>query len=566
MGNVTVFKSQAGLSAEKNTGDFIAFCRDKLTVFGADLNWHSPVWKGIATFCKLGTGRGAVSNECAMDSDFISFAKSYIRYQQALSPVKRHGAALMALRCLEKALLQVCRNAHIYNTSVLVLDEAMQTARQYYKDNVLYQCGTQLEKLAQFLTTHGFVTCGFFRWCNPAKPDFKNHYLPEKEDPDRKHKLPDERALLAIAEIFSRPDDELSERDLFTTSVFALLMCSPNRISEILALPADCEITRKDKNGVERYGLRFHAVKGYGATIKWVPDVMVPVARKAVSRLRLLSEKARSIAKRAENQTCSEKPKTAARSVKEKVMPCLPADFPWFDKEKSVRYSNALCLLNKYQGCEKRKTRDVQICRPAYNFFASDIAKMRPSGTVKNIFARHGYTDDGGNPLFLRSHQPRHLLNTLAHQGELSEMEIAKWSGRVSVMQNRAYNHVSQEEMHEKIKALKLGAHGYALPVSIPVITEEPDHGAVHVTPYGYCVHDYLMLPCKKLASTLYYGWAGGMNGHEPVKKIRQHLRMAKKAVKDEYFGADKWVAHHEAVLSVLEKMQSKKMKISYKN
>lgn len=73
-------------------------------------------------------------------------------------------------------------------------------------------------------------------------------------------------------------------------------MCSPSRISEILALPADCEITRKDSHGVECYGLRFYAVKGGGATIKWIPDVMVPVA-KAVSRLRRLSENARSLAR-----------------------------------------------------------------------------------------------------------------------------------------------------------------------------------------------------------------------------------------------------------------------------
>ncbi len=62
-------------------------------------------------------------------------------------------------------------------------------------------------------------------------------------------------------------------------------MCSPSRASEILALPADCEITRKDRNGVERYGLRYYAAKGGGATIKWIPDVMIPVAQKAVSRL-----------------------------------------------------------------------------------------------------------------------------------------------------------------------------------------------------------------------------------------------------------------------------------------
>jgi hypothetical protein len=49
----------------------------------------------------------------------------------------------------------------------------------------------------------------------------------------------------------------------------------------------------------------------------------------------------------------------------------------------------------------------------------------------KNIFSRYGYYDDEGKPLLIRSHQPRHLLNTIAHYGEMSELDIAKWSGRI---------------------------------------------------------------------------------------------------------------------------------------
>ncbi|MCZ5510176.1 hypothetical protein O5475_05550 [Escherichia coli] len=118
----------------------------------------------------------------------------------------------------------------------------------------------------------------------------------KKADEARLSKLPDETALNAMAEIFSLPDEALSCRDIFTTSIFALLMCAPSRISEILALPCDCEITETDSNGVERYGLRFYSLKGYGADIKWIPDVMVPVARRAIERLKKLSKNAREFA------------------------------------------------------------------------------------------------------------------------------------------------------------------------------------------------------------------------------------------------------------------------------
>lgn len=46
-----------------------------------------------------------------------------------------------------------------------------------------------------------------------------------------------------------------------------------------------------------------------------------------------------------------------------------------------------------------------------------------------------------------RSHQPRHLLNTLAQRAMLSEVEIAFWSGRRSVEQNSVYDNRSWEEL-----------------------------------------------------------------------------------------------------------------------
>lgn len=128
MSNIIIFKASSELDASQNAQDFIAFCRNKLTVYDGVIDWNSSVWKGIAVFRKLKTGCGLVGSENSLDSGFIDFAKSYIRYNQALNPVKNHGCKMMALRCLEKALLQTCNNANIYNTSVIALDEALQIA------------------------------------------------------------------------------------------------------------------------------------------------------------------------------------------------------------------------------------------------------------------------------------------------------------------------------------------------------------------------------------------------------------------------------------------------------
>ncbi|HAU4332891.1 TPA: DNA-binding protein, partial [Citrobacter freundii] len=402
MNNIILFKSKKQLTAENNYNEFIKFCRYQLSGLTQTQDWEQYVWKGYVTFRKIGVGHKVFNSKDAMHEDFLDFAKAYIRYQHSLKPLKNYGAIMMALRCLEQALLQVLSNALIYNVTAVVFDEAMQIGSRHFEGNVLAQCGIQLEKLSKFLCEHNLIKLGYISWKNHVKQKVKNNYLPEIEDCHRNDKLPDETALLAIADIFSKNDELLSPRDKFTSAVFALLLCCPSRISEILALPADCEITQKDEKGVERYGLRFYSVKGYGPNIKWIPQVMIPVAKKAISRLLSLSQNARELAQWCEKypdkfyrhelcpkvdeklkltvvQVCHalgyslHDRKSCVLKIKrtsldggksflnsndynyslselwEMISSGFSRDFPWYDEEKSIRFSNALCLLNPRQ-------------------------------------------------------------------------------------------------------------------------------------------------------------------------------------------------------------------------
>ncbi|EKD74304.1 MAG: hypothetical protein ACD_45C00005G0009 [uncultured bacterium] len=45
------------------------------------------------------------------------------------------------------------------------------------------------------------------------------------------------------------------------------------------------------------------------------------------------------------------------------------------------------------------------------------------------------------------THQFRHLLNTMAQRDGLSQSEIARWSGRADIKQNRVYDHMSEFEL-----------------------------------------------------------------------------------------------------------------------
>ncbi|HBQ7849572.1 TPA: DNA-binding protein [Klebsiella aerogenes] len=621
MNNIILFKSKKQLTAENNYNEFIKFCRYQLSGLTQTQDWEQYVWKGYVTFRKIGVGHKVFNSKDAMHEDFLDFAKAYIRYQHSLKPLKNYGTIMMALRCLEQALLQVLGNALIYNVTAVVFDEAMQIGSRHFEGNVLAQCGIQLEKLSKFLCEHNLVKSGYISWKNHVKQKVKNNYLPEMEDYHRNDKLPDESALLAIADIFSKNDELLSPRDKFTSSVFALLLCCPSRISEILALPADCEITQKDDKGIERYGLRFYSVKGYGPNIKWIPQVMIPVAKKAIRRLLSLSQNARELAQWCEKypdkfyrhelcpkvdeklkltvvQVCHalgyplHDRKSCVLKIKrtsldggksflnsndynyslsdlwEMISSGFSRDFPWYDEEKSIKFSNALCLLTPRQLSLSQMSDIYSFYKPTNGFFFRDIQdKTSHESGFKNIFARYGYYDDEGKPLLIRSHQPRHLLNTIAHYGEMSELDIAKWSGRINVNQNRVYNHVSEEDMLDKIRAIKLNKSNYCKMESIPsneltVDFDNLNQGAIHLTEFGYCVHNYLVRPCTKINEFIEYdNETLDMKSVDRIRlqsvreKIMQLKRITKIAYENGDYGADKWLQHHEKNLERINKL-----------
>ncbi|HFU0728230.1 TPA: DNA-binding protein [Klebsiella aerogenes] len=621
MNNIILFKSKKQLTAENNYNEFIKFCRYQLSGLTQTQDWEQYVWKGYVTFRKIGVGHKVFNSKDAMHEDFLDFAKAYIRYQHSLKPLKNYGTIMMALRCLEQALLQVLSNALIYNVTAVVFDEAMQIGSRHFEGNVLAQCGIQLEKLSKFLCEHNLVKSGYISWKNHVKQKVKNNYLPEMEDYHRNDKLPDESALLAIADIFSKNDELLSPRDKFTSSVFALLLCCPSRISEILALPADCEITQKDDKGIERYGLRFYSVKGYGPNIKWIPQVMIPVAKKAIRRLLSLSQNARELAQWCEKypdkfyrhelcpkvdeklkltvvQVCHalgyplHDRKSCVLKIKrtsldggksflnsndynyslsdlwEMISSGFSRDFPWYDEEKSIKFSNALCLLTPRQLSLSQMSDIYSFYKPTNGFFFRDIQdKTSHESGFKNIFARYGYYDDEGKPLLIRSHQPRHLLNTIAHYGEMSELDIAKWSGRINVNQNRVYNHVSEEDMLDKNRAIKLNKSNYCKMESIPsneltVDFDNLNQGAIHLTEFGYCVHNYLVRPCTKINEFIEYdNETLDMKSVDRIRlqsvreKIMQLKRITKIAYENGDYGADKWLQHHEKNLERINKL-----------
>ncbi len=607
MSNVFLFKPGHELTAEKNLEGFIRKCRDDLTVFGADLPWHLVTWPKIVTFAKLGVITRKPKDDEVMDAEFIEFAKAYFRYQQGHKPTgaKNEGKAL---RALEAALLQVTGSAALKGLSYSVLDEAAQLVTQHYGSGSAYRAGREIQRLAEFVSDNKLIGSPVRGWQSPIRrPDDRNK-TGKLGNSTREKGLPNPIALEALAEIFA--NNPTNERDIFTTSVFAMLMSAPSRITEVLALPVDCEITEIDRDGVERYGWRFFAGKGFEGDIKWIPSEMVSVAKEAVSRQKKLSANARALAAWVEDhpekfyrhENCPEvaddEPltlKQAQQALGLKHLECrglapkdgvhtlnslwahvlerLPSDFPWFDKKIGIKYRDALFALNVNQFCANRSTIPVELHKPSNNFFNYDLSPKETLGDAhKTIFDRHGYKDADGSRLKMTSHQARHLLNTIAQRGGLSNLEIAKWSGRADVKQNRTYNHMSEYELVSLAESFDPSKELFGpvgeTPANLPVSTLEFNaltQAAAHVTEYGYCVHDYTMSPCEKYRDCINCTEQVCIKGNtENLERIKARLErverlyeLATQSLNDGEMGADRWYEYHEKTLIRLRELVS---------
>ncbi|EEN7936591.1 DNA-binding protein, partial [Salmonella enterica] len=233
---------------------------------------------------------------------FIDFAKAYMFHIHSFNRSKSNQNTLSMLKIIEFVLLKLYGEANIIKCNNIIFDECARLASAKYSKVQAVGIGKELEKLCLFLTGNRMTTSSYFFWVNPLRHKITQSWKGYEPSLEGHSKLPDIKSVIAIAEIFSKDESQLSTRDIFTTSVLTLLMCAPGRISEILSLPADCEITEKDDKGIERYGLRFFSAKGYAGDIKWIPTVMVPIAQKAIARLKKLSNHARFASRTMEGQ------------------------------------------------------------------------------------------------------------------------------------------------------------------------------------------------------------------------------------------------------------------------
>ncbi|WP_156794637.1 integrase [Herbaspirillum seropedicae] len=619
-----LFRPRHELDAEANAVDFIDMARNQLSVFGKDLDfdvdtWDATEWLNIKCH---GAKRQRIvfdswrvdenGNSVPLDDRFRPFAKAYIRYMQGLRPTKLVAQRLAALRAIESALLEGRRSADPSKICPSILNRACQLLAERYSQTTAYRVSQQLNAFANFISRHK-LTHSSFAWRSFIHRPRDGIRVGKEFDERRKKKLPTEASVDALGRIFCNAE---TPRDILISGIAALLCASPDRISEVLSLPADCEFEQKLPNGKVVYGLRWRPSKDAPPMIKWVIPSMTSVVKKALSRIRKITNSARIISEwyerypdslylppglehlRDRKYLSSEELRDLLRlaprghisfcrhhkipytgrgltwkvrfsDLEDSLLSRLPAEFPFVSKELNLRFSEALFVLRKNELHVRRATMPVIIEALDINRVNSELGGRSSSG-IASVFSRMGLKEEDGAPIRVSTHRFRHLLNTAAHMAGMSNLDIAKWSGRIDIRQNTAYNHMTVDQMLALARDA-VGDQGKMIgpladvPSNLPITREQFAQLRMptgHVTELGVCVHDFTMSPCSRHRDCIQCEELicikGDLERNSMIRSALQEtvnlLRQAEEAVEQGFSGSRRWYEHH---LVTVERLSS---------
>ncbi len=646
--NVLLFIPKHEVEYEKNIKDFIDIV-EAAPQPNESMVYQSYYWPKIGNFTKLGVGSKNRAIENRLDESIIPFAKAYIKYQQIKSGTSMY-AHFYAIRSLEVACLKAYQSVNIAKLLPRDFDQAAQEAKNNMGEGATYQAGMKLNNLRTFLIEHKMIKP--FDWKNPfSKPKDRKDQTGEAGQIYRESKMPDENAIMAMAKIFSKDTEYLSERDIFTTSTFSLLMSAPERGSEPLYLKADCLDIRKKRiesksinqtekvlsqeNGSEllidseafketeeQIGIRWFSGKGYGYENKWIPSVMNPVVKVAIERLLKLSEGARAFAKLleesddfprhplcpdvTEEQLLTKEQAVAAlgldtshmtkkqaatsgnsllkrkgierkdfvvtlKDLNQIIRKNLPEGWPYipFKKGKGkvqVKWSESLYAAFSNQYDKAKATINTELWMPNITTLNEDLKptkkKNRTTGELskgtQSVFVRHHMKG-----VELRSHQSRHLLDTLASVNGMSDTLRSKWAGRADPKHNRYYDHTTEEEYNhdwleeqssqDLVKSDELKAL-FKVQIAKGNSRSLQEYNtltslAIHVTEFGECKQSYIDQPCLKHRDCINCNDHICIKGNkeklsrleDKLKREKILLKGDKKAVDENVNGALQW-------------------------
>ena len=598
MAELVLFQPAEALSADEGLAAFIRHAREDLTVFGADLDWDAPTWelRGVAKVSgrpetirapwghPLKTSPKSIEDYAPLDTRTVDFFKAYLRYRYGLAPQMNPLHMLSAMRRLDKVFSRASKS--IAEASCDDFNVAAAACRSVYSRHTAYRVGLQLETIGRFLDDHGLVVRPL-AWTCPIRRPTNFDRIGVERDRARARKLPSERAIAAIGEAYRRARDPM---DVIAVSAYALLLATHSRISELHRLDAyDCEVETLD-DGNQRYGLRWYPSKGGEPETRWIPTALVPLARDSLQCLRDATEPARELARKyiagepilpqddpddpfvrdgyisMETLGTVTSPKRFIAALRRNGFDVrtdfaadlsvtanatlylrapieqafraeLPEGFPLADPKSRLQYDRA--LLVRTADISPRSNRMFwRLSRiPSDEIEGTMNGRSNRTGYTAGLFERLGLVEDDGETVRITPHQLRHYMTTLANEGNLSQLDIARWAGRKDVRHNQYYDHETAGSLVSKARAVDEDMFGGAVTATPrrPITAKELMQGtslAVHLTKYGACVHDFAMSPCPMYRDCLNCVEHACVKGDERAERaLRERLAVMEKAV-----------------------------------
>ncbi|MCG7400579.1 integrase [Caballeronia zhejiangensis] len=627
-----VFEPLSKASAEQNLAAYIAHARNEVVAFGVDLDFGLDCWD-VTAHCRSSGERRANHGTIRLYfsrkqkdggqplSDRVrDFAKAYVRSEVACLSSIAQQRAIEAFRALDLAL-DALGLPSICDCDATTFDSAVALLLPHVGAATMDAVGPRLGQIARFMDERGLCRYPLGSWRYQKQRACTYGRVGEEFEARKLAKMPSQDALDALAAAFRLA---IEPRDVLPTSVAAILCSAPERINEVMALPENCEVEQIGTDGKRYLGLRWPGSKGYGDHVKLILPGMADVVREALRKIREVTAPARSMAlwyeqhptqlflppglehlraqefldfleiaslqgslseARGHQSDLSRRLKAAGIEISTRprykkkpesvvrfadferhVVSMLPGGFPVADAKTGLKFSDALLVMPL--GLFRAAGSKLMFESLRYHHVSNALGQNAIAGS-STVFQRLGLDPD--RRLFIKTHQFRHWLNTLAQGASLSQVDIAKWSGRASIHQNAAYDHESSDEIVQRIRDA-IGDHGKAIgslaeiPNNLPVSHAEFVAMAVptaHVTLYGFCIHDFTSSPCEMFRKCLdcrEHVCVKGLSGR--TERVRQALGEARHqqdlavaAVADGIYGADEWVDTHGATVERLEQL-----------
>ena len=627
---VETIPSARGRTTKQNLAAMVAQARAGLPGLDPSLDFDAPVWvvpsraragaagRQIAglyfTTHEGGTAKD-MTGRTLMAGPFRSLAKAVVvlRHEARPKVPSNHCVMIRASRYLHDALADRRHDPALLLPGDFTAAANAAAAREGPVS--AYRIGLFLQELADWVNRYS-VSKVRIDYANSSARSVRTDTRFGTEADDRRTRLmPSDAALDALARISNLVTEPA---DVVRMRCVELLACGGWRVNELLDVPVECEVwdpvfvngepmVGPDGEQVRRYGISYFAEKGGAPGIKWIPTAMVDVARRAIADVRRLTEPARAVAAwNAINLGRAWLPdgwrgllpdtevtpagieemfglyngaqqfhiwglgelrrgrlRTTLGRLEQALLERMP---PLRSGERPLLRHECLFLM-PLNWAHRQRAVISAVVGLVQDQQISDFIVGRPG--VVNLFERFGHRDAAGKPLAVRSHQFRHWLNTLAQEGGMSQMEIARWSGRKDVGQNVDYDHTSGVQLAERAREM-LAKGKVAGPVAAahdrlpPVRREEfrqAQFATAHTTDLGMCANDWSLAPCMEhggCASCSQHlvvkGNAGQRRRAEEMRAEHDFLVAAAEAeVADGTYGASNYVAHHRRMRDALD-------------